>query len=82
MDGGEDQDASLGNNQEEKSMTNAENDGDLLIGAPAIAKFLGITPRQVYRLTYDGEMPHFKLGGSVAARRSTLTKWMSDLENK
>ncbi|MBX5010848.1 helix-turn-helix domain-containing protein [Rhizobium lentis] len=61
-------------------MTKAENDGDLLIGAAAIAKFLGITPRQVYRLAYDDVMPHFKLGGSVAARRSTLTKWMIDLE--
>ncbi|QJS27178.1 MULTISPECIES: helix-turn-helix domain-containing protein [Rhizobium] len=54
--------------------------GDLLIGASAIAKFLGVSSRQVYRLTYDGIMPHFKLGGSVAARRSSLTKWMAEAE--
>jgi len=54
--------------------------GDLLVGAPAIAKFLGVSPRQVYRLTYDGLVPHFKLGGSVAARRSSLAKWLADQE--
>ncbi|WP_412048724.1 helix-turn-helix transcriptional regulator [Hoeflea sp. Naph1] len=54
--------------------------GDLLVGAPAIAKFLGVTQRQVYRLTYDGLVPHFKLGGSVSARRSTLAKWLAEQE--
>ncbi|MBB4192833.1 putative DNA-binding transcriptional regulator AlpA [Rhizobium aethiopicum] len=55
-------------------------EGDLLMGANAIAKFLGVTSRQVYRLTYGDLMPHFKLGGSVAARRSSLTKWMAEQE--
>lgn len=62
----------------------AENDnileGDLLVGAGAIAKFLGVSQRQVYRLTYDGLVPHFKLGGSVAARRSSLAKWLAKVE--
>ncbi|RVJ82617.1 helix-turn-helix domain-containing protein [Sinorhizobium medicae] len=55
-------------------------EGDLLMGANAIARFLGVTPRQVYRLTYDGLAPHFKLGGSVAARKSSLSKWMAEQE--
>lgn len=55
-------------------------EGDLLIGAGAIAKFLGVTSRQVYRLAYDGIVPHFKVGGSVAARRSSLAKWMAEAE--
>jgi predicted DNA-binding transcriptional regulator AlpA len=55
-------------------------DGDLLMGAPAIAKFLGVTQRQVYRLTYDRIVPHFKLGGTVAARRSSLAAWMRQQE--
>lgn len=55
-------------------------DGDLLMGAPAIAKFLGVTQRQVYRLTYDKIVPHFKLGGTVAARRSSLASWMRQQE--
>jgi len=65
-------------------MKKADNDnfieGDLLMGANAIANFLGVTPRQVYRLTYGELVPHFKLGGTVAARKSTLTKWMAAQE--
>lgn len=63
---------------------NAANDnilqGDLLMGAPAIAKFLGVTQRQVYRLTYDKIVPHFKLGGTIAARRSSLCQWLAEKE--
>ncbi len=54
--------------------------GDLLFGAKAIASFLGISARQVYRLIYDDVIPSFKLGGTVAARRSSLQKWMDGLE--
>lgn len=53
---------------------------DLLFGAKAIAEFLGINQRQTYRLVYDGVLPSFKLGGTVAARRSTLTKWLAAQE--
>ena len=58
---------------------NSSNDnipGDLLLGAKAIGDYLGITARQTYRLTYDGLLPHFKLGGTVSARRSALMKWL------
>jgi len=63
-------------------MQTASNDNtpDLLLGANAIAKFLGITRRQAYRLTYDGVIPTFKAGGTVAARRSSLTRWMAEAE--
>lgn len=54
--------------------------GDLLLGADSIAAFLGITRRQTYRLVYDGIMPSFKCGGTVAARRSSLTAWMAQAE--
>lgn len=57
-------------------------EGDLLMGAHAISRFLGVTPRQVYRLTYDGLVPHFKLGGTVAARRSSLASWMANAERR
>ncbi len=57
-----------------------DNSGDLLLGASAIAGHLGITPRQTYRLIYDGLLPHFKLGGFIAARRSSLTKWLEEQE--
>ncbi len=52
---------------------------DLLIGAKAIASFLGVTPRQTYRLIYGG-MPSFKPGGTVAARRSTVSRWLESQE--
>ncbi|MEI2299301.1 helix-turn-helix domain-containing protein [Ensifer sp. MJa1] len=55
---------------------------DLLMGADAIAGFLGVTRRQVYRLVYDEIIPSFKLGGTVAARRSSLAKWMEALEDQ
>lgn len=54
--------------------------GDLLLGANAVAKFLGITARQTYRMIYDDMVPTFKIGGTVAARRSTLTNWMVEAE--
>lgn len=59
---------------------NKQIEKDLLVGAKDIANFLGISQRVVYRLTYDGIIPHFKLGGSVAARRSSLSRWMDEQE--
>ncbi|WP_421577598.1 helix-turn-helix domain-containing protein [Shinella sp. M31] len=52
------------------------------MGGDAIATYLGVTRRQVYRLVYDEIIPSFKLGGTVAARKSSLTTWMQDLERK
>ncbi|TWH01014.1 MULTISPECIES: helix-turn-helix domain-containing protein [Brucella/Ochrobactrum group] len=57
-----------------------DNEADLLMGVEPIAKYLGVTRRQAYRLVYDKIMPSFKLGGTVAARRSSLKKWMEGLE--
>lgn len=57
-----------------------DNNPDLLMGADAIARFLGITRRQTYRLVYDGLLPSFKLGGTVSARRSSLTAWLAEKE--
>lgn len=59
-----------------------DNERDLLMGASAIADFLGITRRQAYRLIYDGIVPSFKLGGTVAARRSSLRSWMNAAESR
>ena len=57
-------------------------EGDLLMGAEAIAQYLGITRRQVYRLAQDDIAPTFKLGGTIAARRSSLDAWMNGLERE
>ena len=45
---------------------------DLLFGAKAISDETGIPPRQIYRLAELKELPIFKLGGQLAARRSEL----------
>jgi hypothetical protein len=47
---------------------------DVLIGAKAIAKETGIKVRQVYRLAELGSIPTFKIGGTLAARKSELRK--------
>lgn len=47
---------------------------DLLYGVAAIAAHLEMTQPQVYHLHNKGEIPTFKIGGKVCARRSTLAK--------
>ncbi|WP_043623597.1 helix-turn-helix domain-containing protein [Ensifer sp. ZNC0028] len=53
---------------------------ELLTGANAIAKVLGVSPRRVYSMAETGTLPAFKLGGTVAIRRSKLAEWIADLE--
>ena len=47
---------------------------DLLTGIEAIAAHLNVTRRRAYHLHETGELPTFKSGGKVCARRSTLAK--------
>ena len=54
---------------------------DLLRGAEAIAEFLFGDPRErrkVYYLTSEGraQLPHFRLGTIICARKSTLLRWI------
>ncbi len=57
-------------------------DSDLLLGAEAIAAFLGITPRQVYRIRERRELPIFKLRRKMAVRRSTLVAVLARKERE
>lgn len=50
---------------------------DLLAGVPEIAAFLGFTTRKVYNLAEMGELPVFKLGGKIHARKSELERRFS-----
>lgn len=59
-----------------------QQDHDLLLGAKAIASYLGVTPRQVYWLAGEHLAPSFKIGTRVAARRSSLTAWLDDREKR
>lgn len=47
---------------------------DLLYGVKAIAAHLQMTHKQVYHLHDKGDLPTFKVGATVCARRSTLAK--------
>jgi hypothetical protein len=53
---------------------------DMLRGAKGIASFLGITPRKVYYLVGRQELPVFRLGNQLCARRSTLLRHLNALE--
>jgi hypothetical protein len=59
--------------------------GDLLRGADAIAEFLFGDPclrRKVYYLTSErrAQLPHFRLGTIICARKSTLVRWIEAAE--
>jgi predicted DNA-binding transcriptional regulator AlpA len=62
------------------AQTNSET--DLLYGVPAIAAYLCMTQPQVYHLHNKGELPTFKIGGKVCARRSTLAAHFAEQERK
>lgn len=45
---------------------------DLLVGAAAIAKEIGVSRVTIYRMAESGEIPTFKVRGKIAARRTEL----------
>jgi hypothetical protein len=53
---------------------------DLLTGADKIAAFIGVKPRRIYHLAETKRLPVFRLGATLCARRSTLVKWIEDME--
>lgn len=56
---------------------------DILRGAEAIASFLGLDKRQaVYHHAAKGELPTFRIGSTICARKSTLVKWIEEQEKK
>jgi hypothetical protein len=58
---------------------------DLLQGADAIATFLYGDPasrRKVYHLASTSNLPVFKLGAMICARRSILLQWIEKQERR
>jgi len=56
---------------------------DLLRGADAIAEFLYGNPdlrRKIYHLVATSNLPVFKLGAMICARKSVLLRWVEDQE--
>lgn len=55
---------------------------DILHGADAIAVHLGFKRRLVYHLAANDNLPIFKLGATICARKTTLERWLSDKEGR
>ena len=55
---------------------------DLMIGARPIAAWLGQPVRQTFYMLENGQLPGFKIGKKWAARKSTLTQRIADLERQ
>lgn len=54
---------------------------DILRGAEAIQGFLGFEKRsQIYHYVATGEIPVFRIGNTICARKSTLLKWIEQQE--
>jgi excisionase family DNA binding protein len=62
--------------------TTAENAADLLYGVGAIAAFLGVKRRAAYHLIETKRISYFKIGKTVAARRSKLLAALEQLEDE
>jgi len=55
---------------------------DILHGADEIAQFLGITRRSVYYHAELNQLPVFRLGNQLKARKSTLVQHIAQLEGR
>jgi hypothetical protein len=67
------------------SETHPEFSKDLLRGAEAISEFLygdSELRRKVYHLAATSNLPVFKLGSMICARKSVLLKWIGDQEER
>jgi hypothetical protein len=53
---------------------------DMIVGADAIATFLGVKRRQVYNASERGYLPVFRLGALICARKTTLASWVTEQE--
>jgi hypothetical protein len=66
-------------------MTERDFARDLLQGAEAIAEFLWGSPalrRRVYHLVATSNIPVFKLGSMICARKSVVLVWVQQQEDR
>jgi hypothetical protein len=70
----------LQNGNRRTAMTATNDTLDLLYGTRAIADFLGVNLRAAEHLIETKRIPYFKLGKTVAARRSKLLAAFERLE--
>lgn len=63
-------------------MEHGNDNADLLYGAGPISRFMGLTEKQVRHRIEAGQIPSFKIGGTICARRSSLNSWLAEQEAK
>ena len=56
--------------------------GELLYGCRLIGEYLGLSYDQAWHLIRRHELPHFRIGRRVCARRSALDVWLDEREAK
>jgi excisionase family DNA binding protein len=61
---------------------NASLADDLLQGVAQIADYIGRPARNTYYLAEKGLIPAFKFGGKWCARKSSLNRYVDELEAK
>lgn len=64
------------------TVKNEPDGADLLHGAVEIADFLGLNKRKAEYWIASTDVPVFKIGRAICARRSTLNQWLADQEAK
>lgn len=47
-----------------------------------VAEYLKLNEKTAYRLTSEGKIPAFKVGGSWRFRKSEIDRWISDQEKQ
>lgn len=47
-----------------------------------VSEYLKLNEKTAYRLTLDGKLPAFKVGGSWRFRKSQINKWIAEQEAK
>ena len=52
-----------------------------LLRVNEVAEMLRSTPRTVYRLVQNNELPHIRLGGMILFNEDTLNDYLQKLEN-
>jgi excisionase family DNA binding protein len=72
--------AKSGQTKKRNTMTDTAQTADLLYGARAIADYLGIKQRAAEHLIETKRIPFFKIGRTVAARRSKVMAALEELE--
>ncbi|WP_394204163.1 helix-turn-helix domain-containing protein [Shewanella waksmanii] len=51
---------------------------DEILTIQEVAKYLKLNEKTAYRLTSEGKLPGFKVGGSWRFKRSDLEKWIEE----